>query len=163
MTPAIRLARPDDAAALARLRWAFRAEVEPPSEDEATFLRRCAEWMRARLTPSGPWRAWAAGHPDGLVGTVWLQLVEKLPNPVTEPEWHGYVSSLYVAPHRRGGGLGSALLAECLAECARQAVDAVVLWPTPRSRALYLRHGFAVRDDLLELRGNGVASVEGGG
>jgi GNAT superfamily N-acetyltransferase len=85
---------------------------------------------------------------------VWLQLIEKLPNPVAEPEWHGYVSSLYVEPSERSGGLGSALLAECLAECASRAVDAVVLWPTPRSRTLYLRHGFAVHDDLLQLRGH---------
>jgi hypothetical protein len=31
-------------------------------------------------------------------------------------------------------------------------VDATILWPTPASRTLYLRHGFAVRDDLLERR-----------
>lgn len=28
-------------------------------------------------------------------------------------------------------------------------VDAVILWPTPASRTLYDRHGFAVRDDLF--------------
>jgi hypothetical protein len=28
----------------------------------------------------------------------------------------------------------------------------VLLWPTPRSRSLYLRHGFATRDDVLERR-----------
>jgi hypothetical protein len=33
-----------------------------------------------------------------------------------------------------------------------RAVDAVVLWPTPASRTLYLRHGFAVREDLMERR-----------
>jgi hypothetical protein len=31
-------------------------------------------------------------------------------------------------------------------------VDRLVLWPTPESRTLYERHGFAVRDDLLERR-----------
>jgi len=31
-------------------------------------------------------------------------------------------------------------------------VDAVILWPTPRSRSLYLRLGFASREDLLEHR-----------
>jgi hypothetical protein len=29
-------------------------------------------------------------------------------------------------------------------------MDAVILWPTPRSRRLYERHGFAVRKDLFE-------------
>jgi ribosomal protein S18 acetylase RimI-like enzyme len=151
----IRPAGPGDAPALAQARFAFRAEVETPAEDESAFHRRCTAWMAARLTADGYWRAWIAERARHPVGCVWLQLVEKLPNPVAEPEWHGYVSSLYVEASERSGGLGSALLAECLAECARRAVDAVVLWPTPRSRTLYLRHGFAVRDDLLQLRGPG--------
>ncbi|MGH7579428.1 MAG: GNAT family N-acetyltransferase, partial [Gemmatimonadales bacterium] len=83
---------------------------------------------------------------------VWLQLLDKLPNPVDEPERHGYVSSLYVRPAFRGAGLGSALLSACLEACDGAGVDAVLLWPTPASRSLYLRHGFAVREDLLERR-----------
>jgi GNAT superfamily N-acetyltransferase len=151
--PVVRPAVPADVFALAGLRLGFRCEVEPPSEPEPAFLERCAAWMARRLVPGGAWQAWVADTAGGLVGTAWLHLIGKLPNPVAEPEWHGYVSSLYVVPERRGSGLGSVLLAACLEECRRRAVDAVVLWPTPRSRALYLRHGFAVRDDLLELRG----------
>jgi GNAT superfamily N-acetyltransferase len=101
---------------------------------------------------SGPWRSWVLEQNGDLVGTVWLQLLEKLPNPVAEPEWHGYISSLFVLPEARGHGLGSRLLAAALAECDRRGCDAVVLWPTPRSRSLYERHGFAVRQDLLERR-----------
>jgi GNAT superfamily N-acetyltransferase len=87
-----------------------------------------------------------------MVGTVWLQFLEKLPNPVAEPERHGYVSSLYVRPDFRGAGLGSALLSTCVETCRRYEVDAVLLWPTPASRSLYLRHGFEPREDLLERR-----------
>jgi ribosomal protein S18 acetylase RimI-like enzyme len=154
---AIRRARPGDAPALARLRLAFRGEVEPLQEDEGTFLVRCEQWMAERLG-GADWRAWVAEAEAALVGTAWLRLVEKLPNPVAEPEWHGYVSSLYVVPEWRGAGVGSALLRACLEECERRMVDAVVLWPTARSRSLYLRHGFAVRDDLLEHRGHRVPS-----
>ncbi|HEY9443472.1 MAG TPA: GNAT family N-acetyltransferase [Gemmatimonadales bacterium] len=150
--PALRLADPADAAALARLRFAFRADLESPAEAEADFLARCTPWMARRLEPGGSWRCWIAGGVEP-VGAVWLQLIEKLPNPVAEPEWHGYVSSLFVCPDARGAGLGSRLLGAALAECDRRGCDAVVLWPTPRSRSLYLRHDFAVRDDLLERRG----------
>jgi GNAT superfamily N-acetyltransferase len=87
-----------------------------------------------------------------LVGSVWLHFLEKLPNPVAEPEWHGYISSLFVRPAVRGSGLGSRLLVAALEECDRRGCDAVLLWPTPRSRSLYLRHGFTVRDDVLERR-----------
>ncbi len=93
-----------------------------------------------------------AETPEVVLGMSWLQLLEKLPNPVGEPEMHGYVSSLFVRSERRGAGIGSALLAACLDECESCGADAVFLWPTPRSRALYERHGFALGDDLLERR-----------
>jgi N-acetylglutamate synthase-like GNAT family acetyltransferase len=57
-----------------------------------------------------------------------------------------------VVPELRNAGVGSALLATCIAEAKAQGVDALFLWPTDRSRTLYQRYGFAVRDDLLERR-----------
>ena len=134
------------------LRYEFRGEIAPAVETEAVFVERCAAWMTRRLEAAGTWRAWVADTGHAMVGTIWLELVEKLPNPIGEPEWHGYVSSLYVRPEHRGAGLGSALLHACLSECDARAVDAVILWPTPASRALYRRHGFAGGDDLLERR-----------
>jgi ribosomal protein S18 acetylase RimI-like enzyme len=142
-----------DAPALARLRYEFRAGIEPTVESETAFVTRCTAWMLERLRSDATWRCWVVQAPGAIVGSAWLQLIEKLPNPVAEPELHGYISSLYVEPAHRQAGLGSALLAECLRECEAMAVDAVILWPTPRSRSLYVRHGFAVRDDLLERRG----------
>jgi GNAT superfamily N-acetyltransferase len=143
---------PSDVAALARLRYEFRAGIEPAVESEQAFVERCTGWMRERLRPGGSWRCWV-GHIGGaIVGSAWLQLIEKLPNPVGESGRHGYISSLYVQSAHRGTGLGSALLAACLRDADAMAVDAVILWPTPRSRSLYLRHGFAVRDDLMERR-----------
>lgn len=149
---AVRAAGVQDAPALARLRYEFRGGIVPLAEAEPVFLERCTAWMTRRLEAVDGWRCWVAVADGTIVGTVWLQLLEKLPNPVTEPELHGYVSSLYVRPAYRGAGLGTALLDTCLRECRQVAVDAVLLWPTPTSRSLYLRHGFAVRDDLLELR-----------
>jgi ribosomal protein S18 acetylase RimI-like enzyme len=148
----IRPAAVADAPALARLRYELRAGVEPTAESETAFVTRCTAWVLERLRPGATWRCWVAQASGAVVGSAWLQLIEKLPNPVAEPELHGYISSLYVEPAHRQAGLGSALLAECLRECEAMAVDAVILWPTPRSRSLYVRHGFAVRDDLLERR-----------
>ncbi len=148
----VRPAERRDVPALARLRFEFRAGHDAPVESEADFLARCASWMTARLAPGGSWRCWLAEEAGRAVGTVWLQRIEKLPNPVAEAESHGYVSSLYVVPSSRGAGLGSRLLGACLGACQVEEMDAVILWPTPRSRSLYLRHGFAVREDLLERR-----------
>ena len=141
-----------DALVLARFRYEFRAAIAPPSEDETTFVARCLAWVSHRLGADRSWRAWVAESRAVVVGTVWLQLIEKMPNPSDEPEMHGYITNLFVRDHARGEGLGNALLAAALEECEIRHVDAVILWPTPRSRSLYERHGFAVGDDLMERR-----------
>jgi GNAT superfamily N-acetyltransferase len=148
----VRAAKPDDAPALARLRYEFRTERRTAEEPAANFLRRCAEWMGRRLEGDSAWRCWVAEAGGQLLGTLWLQLIEKIPNPVAEGELHGYISSVYVIPQRRHAGVAGALLDACLRECDRIKIDIVFLWATPRSRALYQRKGFAVRDDLLDRR-----------
>lgn len=148
----IRLAGPDDAPVLARLRYEFRASHDLAIEPESEFFERCTAWMTPRLMPGSSWRCWVAEDETQVIATAWLQLIDKLPNPVDETESHGYISSLYVVPARRDAGIGSRLLEECLRECEDAEVDAVILWPTPRSRKLYERYGFTVRDDVLQRR-----------
>jgi GNAT superfamily N-acetyltransferase len=153
--PSICLATPADARSLAQLRWDFRASVATPVEDEAAFVDRCTAWMRPRLEPGSSWTCWVLEDEGDVAGQLWLQLIEKLPNPVPELEQHAYITNVYVAPRLRGAGLGAVLLETALAYCREQSVDSVILWPTPQSRTLYERHGFAVRDDLMELNLDG--------
>ena len=148
----IRAAGADDAELLARLRYEFRASFGRVEEPEADFLPRCERWIRDRLKAGGPWNAWLAEHDGSPAGTVWLQWIEKIPNPVAELEWHGYITNLYVREEFRGNQLGTALLETALGACRARGVDAVILWPTPRSRTLYQRHGFTIRDDVMLLR-----------
>jgi GNAT superfamily N-acetyltransferase len=108
--------------------------------------------MVERLVPDSRWRCWVAIAEGRLVGTVWLQLVEKIPNPMEETELHAYVSSVYVVPRMRNRGVGTALLRACLSECGALGTDAVFLWSNPDSRRLYQRHGFTAGQDLLERR-----------
>jgi GNAT superfamily N-acetyltransferase len=147
----IRPAGAADADALARLRYEFRAALERPAESGRAFLDRCTSWMRDRLA-DGAWRAWVAEERGEIVGTVWLAFFDKLPNPVEERERHAYITNLYVRPDRRSGGLGARLLDHALRECEARQADAVLLWPTERSRTLYARHGFRAADDLMERR-----------
>ncbi len=146
----VRLATPADADTLARLRYEFRASVNEPVEDEADFVARCSRWMAERLAPGGPWRCWLFEDADGISGNLWLQFIEKIPNPAPELERHAYVTNVYVRPGARGSGAGQALLEAALACCREQRVDSVILWPTSRSRTLYGRHGFATPDDIME-------------
>jgi GNAT superfamily N-acetyltransferase len=146
----IRRAQPSDATALAELRWEFRAgRGDPPVESHDAFVARCAAWMRRELGAGAAWRAWL-GEDDGrIVGQVWLHTINKVPNPIAERERHAYLSNLYVTPVARGG-VGTRLLEAALAQAAADGVDSVVLWPSARSRSLYLRHGFTPNGAVLE-------------
>jgi GNAT superfamily N-acetyltransferase len=100
---------------------------------------------------SDAWHCWVAESNGLLIGALWLQLVEKIPNPRNEAEHHAYITNFYVQETARGAGIGSRLLREALDWCQAREVHAVILWPTERSRSLYERNGFAMRDDLMEL------------
>ena len=149
----VRAADAGDAPALARLRLEFRASIGAPEEDEATFLERCERWMVPRLRTDSRWRAWvavSARDPGALLGTVWIGLIEKMPNPIAEPEENGYLTNFYVLPRVQGMGIGTALLDAAVAWCREHELHAVILWPTVRSRPLYERHGFAPPRALME-------------
>ncbi len=151
--PAIRLATTDDAADLARIRYEFRSALATATESETAFRRRCESWMVSRLARPDAWLCWVATDDhERIVGSIWAQIIEKLPNPVNEPERHGYITSLFVEENARGTGVGGRLLSAALEVCARRECDSVILWPTVRSRALYERHGFAAANGLMELR-----------
>lgn len=104
--------------------------------------------MASRLREANGWTAWIADSPAGIVGAIWLQEVEKIPNPNGEPDRFGYISNLYVRPAARGG-VGERLLQACLGAIAPGTMDYVLLWPSERSRTLYRRFGFTVTADLV--------------
>lgn len=151
----IRQATIDDAAALAELRWEFRAgpEMLHPGEasveERGVFLERCAAWMREELA-ADRWRAWVAELDGRIVGQLWMNTIVKVPNPIGERERHAYLSNLYVTPSARGG-TGTRLLETALAAAAASGVDRVVLWPSQGSRSLYRRYNFTPEGDVMEL------------
>ena len=147
---AVRVATPDDAPALARLRWEFRTSLDTPTESENAFLARCAAWMRPRLA-GGAWHAWIAeGSLGETLGTVWVERFEKMPNPLDETETNAYLTNFYVRPEARGAGAGTRLLDAALAWCDAEGVHATILWATRRTRPMYARHGFDDPDALME-------------
>ena len=150
----VRPATAADAPRLARLRFAFRSEYQAVVEPESEFVSRCEPWMRDRLARDTGWRAWVAVQRDteALLGTLWLQLIEKLPNPGDETELHAYITSVYIHPDIRNAGVGSRLIDAALGACRALDVDTVFLWPSSRSRPLYARHGFSLPEDIFSQR-----------
>jgi GNAT superfamily N-acetyltransferase len=148
-TRLVRRATPDDAATLARFRFAFRSKRHPVSEGEDDFLARCTPWMRARLGADSRWRVWLLEQAGTPIGNIWLQMIEKIPNPGAESELYGYISNFFVQPAHRNSGAGTMLLDAAIAECRRLHTGMVFLWPSDESRPLYLRNGFGAADAML--------------
>jgi GNAT superfamily N-acetyltransferase len=101
---------------------------------------------------SSAWHCWVVDDRKQLLGHVCVQLFEKMPNPVNEPEAHAYLTNFYVVPEMRGQGLGRKLLNKALSWCRAQGADAVILWATAESKSLYRRSGLLEPTDILELR-----------
>ncbi|HEX7329964.1 MAG TPA: GNAT family N-acetyltransferase [Pyrinomonadaceae bacterium] len=146
-----RVATESDALMLARLRYEFRSSFHQVREDEATFVDRCTVWMRERLRSESLWKCWIAEFQDTAVGNVWVQLVEKIPNPIEEPEHYVYLTNFYVREQHRSHGVGSMLLSEILAWARSRNIKTVILWPTERSKPFYMRHGFDIAGDFMQL------------
>lgn len=66
-------------------------------------------------------------------------------------EDHAYLQAVAVAPDRQSQGIGGALLRHRLAVCDREGLPAYLEASSERSRALYERHGFAVRGEGIHL------------
>jgi GNAT superfamily N-acetyltransferase len=145
MSVTIRPATTEDADELARLRWEFRIESgTPASLARDAFDAEMRAFVGSALADGAPWRAWVVADDDRLVGCVWLHLVEKVPHP-GRARWErpiAYVTSMYVEPERRNGGLGRELIDAAIGFARAREVDGVVLWPSPRSRPFYERAGF---------------------
>ena len=147
----IRMASELDALTLARLLYEFRLSFHDVREDEVAFVERCTVWMRERLRSESLWKCWIAEFDDTAIGDVWVQLVEKIPNPIDEPEYYIYLTNFYVREQHRSHGVGSMLLSEILTWGGSKNVKTIILWPTERSKAFYMRHGFTAAEDVMQL------------
>jgi GNAT superfamily N-acetyltransferase len=61
---------------------------------------------------------------------------------------HYYLPLVGIAPEWQGRGFGSALLRSILTRCDRETVPAYLEATSPRNRALYERHDFAVLEEI---------------
>jgi len=150
-TVEIRLATESDAKMLARLRYEFRSSFHEVIEPDVSFVERCTAWMQDRLRNDSQWKCWIAEYRQTPVGNVWAQLVEKIPNPIAEPEQYVYVTNFYVRAEHRSHGIGSKLLSAVLAWSRSQNTRTVILWPTERSKRFYASHGFSNTHDIMQL------------
>ena len=141
---AIRAATPDDADALARLRFRLYLEQEPgiaePFDAYRDRFRTFAAWALNR----DDWRGWVAiAGAEDPVGNAWLQTVPRVPAPGRrEPSHMGYLTNMYVAPELRGTGLGGRLLDVVLDHCRAEGFELVLTFPADAAYGFYEHAGF---------------------
>src|SRR5258705_10755853 len=91
----LRRAAPNDAPALAALRYTFRTQDYPATgssvEEREAFLARCVPWMTTRLAGAATgtgWQCWFVEVPGTGGCHLWLQAIEKISNPIADPCLH---------------------------------------------------------------------------
>jgi GNAT superfamily N-acetyltransferase len=151
-TPEIRPAVARDASDLARMRHALYSEHGPEREPLDEYIDRFAGFVHDALA-SDAWRVWVAELEGRVVGTMWLQLVERVPRPGEDRGALpiGYLTNVFVEPDLRNGGLGSRMLEEIITWARARGVEELIVWPSERSGPFYARAGFSRTPDPLVL------------
>jgi len=86
-------------------------------------------------------RVWGRGLPRALRGLLFMESIHP-----HEP--HYYLPILGVDPEWQGHGIGAQLLRPVLDRCDSEGMPSYLEATTPRSRALYLRNGFEVIEEV---------------
>jgi ribosomal protein S18 acetylase RimI-like enzyme len=135
---AIRRATPDDAAEVARLLHDFNSEFDEPSPGVEVLAERAREMLAAEEMTV----LLAGEGPDAIAEL-------RFRRSIWSGELDAYLEELYVAPERRGEGLGRALL-EAAMQASRDAgathMDLGTSEDDVAARALYESLGFSNRE-----------------
>jgi GNAT superfamily N-acetyltransferase len=127
---------------LIRLRAAWRnADVT------AEFASSFRDWFRNEESSRWWWMAVDDSGPGA--GMVNVKLFERMPSPGTQGNRWGYLANLFVLPSLRTERLGSELVTAAVDKARAEGLARLVLSPSERSRALYLRLGFRPAEELL--------------
>jgi GNAT superfamily N-acetyltransferase len=147
----VRRASTEDAERLAALRWSFSAEFHEALEPVDVFTSRFSEFAR-RVLSDPRWAVWVAEADGELLGTVWMELVERVPRPHSLRRFIGYVTNVYVIPARRNSGVGGRLVQAAIRWGRDSDCEILVLWPSEASVRFYERGGFRSADSVMEFR-----------
>ena len=153
MNITIRPATVADVPELAELRHAFTFEdPAQPVELCDDFEDAFAEIVGTGIT-SGRWAVWVAEANGEIVSRVFVGLIDKIPRPIKQDQWLGYVTNVYTRPEHRGRGIGATLLDRVTTWAAAENVELLVVWPSDESIDFYERAGFSSgRDPLVWYR-----------
>jgi GNAT superfamily N-acetyltransferase len=148
----VRRATAEDADELAALRWQWSTEAHRELGEQGGFIQHMADTVREYLG-SGRWTIWIGVERSSnrLVGTAFLQRIDKVPRPYPRPPAWGYVTNVYVVPEHRNTGVGRRILDALIRDTREEGLDTLLLWPSQRAVPFYVRAGFRTPPNALEL------------
>jgi RimJ/RimL family protein N-acetyltransferase len=130
--PTVRLARPEDAAAIADAHvrgWlaAYRGLIPDAVLDGLSVERRTEQWREtiASQNPDSDGRTWVveeAGDVKGFAGTGAVR------DPPDDLAAAGEVLVIYLAPEARGKGLGRVIFSHAVDDLKARGFDPIVVW-----------------------------------
>ena len=148
----IRVAKLEDCADLARLRWQVRVEEdgELAAFEQQEFLPECERFFRQGIL-DGSHVCWLAVEDELIVSHICVQIVPMIPRPLRIEDRYGYLTNSYTLSAYRNRGVGSQLL-ERVVEWAREFdLELLIVWPSDRAVEFYERKGFDPKNDILQL------------
>lgn len=149
----VRYAEAADVDELARLRWQFGEEDPEDNPKDGTFEEfrdRFWDFFEAALE-SGRWTIWVADTGDRLVGTLWVEKVDRVPRQRQRQDAWGYITNVYVEPSYRDFGIGSRLLRTAIKAARLEKLEVLIVWPSDESADFYRSEGFEPNPMLFEL------------
>ncbi|MEO7981828.1 MAG: GNAT family N-acetyltransferase [Sporichthyaceae bacterium] len=142
----VRVAGADDMGHMAGLLGQFD-EPEHPAGPEPVFAAELLRWWGAHQASHVPF---LGVIPSGAaVGMAWLAIAARVPRPGGQGRLCGDVQSVYVVPHNRSAGIGTALIKAVVRHADALGLEHVTVHANERARSLYERAGFAASCDVL--------------
>lgn len=139
---AVRIATPDDAPELVRLRGVMFDAMGVDHSDPG-WARACDEVLR-RCLADGTMRAYVVDRDGGGLRACGVgMLAQRLPSPRTPNGRHGYVQSMATDEDSRGRGYAREVFEALLAWFEEEGVTNVDLHATAAGAALYRQYGFS--------------------
>ena len=147
----VRVATPDDRAAIATLRRTWTEENAGHPVDDPTFEERFAAWFEREHDQRVTWLAYAGAGPVGMLNLlVFTRMPFPLDDDTARPTRWGYLANCFVVAEHRDRGVGERSVAAVHGVRGRARLRADrVLAATERSVPFYARAGFALATSLM--------------
>ncbi|MEU6353606.1 bifunctional GNAT family N-acetyltransferase/NUDIX hydrolase [Streptomyces sp. NPDC047072] len=157
--PAVRLAVPEDAEGIIRLRSEFL--LSSPLDEG--WVSRCSTRLARRLVPRGDARAFVIDSADGGLAAVALGLIQEVIAAPSYPEGLSTrVQAVVTRPGLRRRGFARAVLAALLDHLKGEQVTLFDLHSSPEAAQLYRELGFAGSPALMRMTAHSQTVPRGG-